>query len=79
MSSDTNKKRTSSKRGRDSIFVVVDWFLKITYFISCHKIDNATNAADLFFKEIVRLHGVPRIIVSYHDAKFLSSFESFVG
>jgi hypothetical protein len=32
-----------SKRGRDSIFVVVDKFFKITHFISSHKTDDATN------------------------------------
>ena len=54
-----------SKRGRDYIFVVVDRFSKMAYFIACHKTDYATNVADLFFKEIVRLHGVPITIVSY--------------
>ncbi|RDY03028.1 hypothetical protein CR513_13431, partial [Mucuna pruriens] len=56
-----------SKSGKDSIFVVVDRFSRIAHFIPCHKVDDACLVANLFFGKVIRLHDLPRTIVSDKD------------
>lgn len=49
-------------------------FFKMAHFIACSKTNDASCVADLFFRKIVRLHGMPRTIVFDKDIKFNSYF-----
>lgn len=60
-------------QGKDCIYVVVDMLTKYAYFLIA--VDFTTSqVAELFFREVFRLHSVPKTIVSDRDNRFLSSF-----
>ena len=49
---------------------MVDKFFKMAHFIPCNKTNDATHIEELYFKEVTRLHGIPRSIVSNRDTRF---------
>jgi len=61
-------------KGNDSILVVVDRFTKIAHFIPVKISHRACDIARIFIREVVRLHGVPKVIVTDRDSKFTSKF-----
>jgi hypothetical protein len=63
-----------SPRGRDAIWVVVDRLTKFARFIPMKTTDSTLELVPLYMKEVIRLHSVPKSIVSDRDSKFVSKF-----
>jgi transposase InsO family protein len=60
--------------GKSVILTVVDRFSKYCHFIPLAHPYSVESVAQVFFAEIVRLHGVPQSIVSDRDPVFTSIF-----
>ena len=66
----------ATAKGNDCIMVVVDKLTKMVHLLPCRITITATMTAALFWREIVRHHGVPSSIVSDRDPRFTSHFWS---
>ena len=63
-----------SSNRHDSIMVVVNKLTKAAHFVPVKSTHKATNIAEIYMKEIARLNGIPKAIVSDRDSKFTSNF-----
>jgi len=60
--------------GFDAIRVEVDRLSKMRHYIPCHTTIDALGSAELFLREVVRLHGLPLTIISDWGLQFASAF-----
>jgi len=58
----------------EAILVIIDRFSKYATFIATPKLCSAEMTAQLFFKHVVKLWGIPASIVSDRDGRFIGTF-----
>jgi ribonuclease HI len=63
-----------TKSGNDSVWVVVDRLTKVAHFIPVRTTYGGDKLAKLYIDRIVKLHGVPKRIVSDRGTQFTSRF-----
>ena len=69
-----------TRRGNERIWVIVDRLTKSAHFIPVKSTRTAFSLAELYMKEIVRLHGIPSSIVCDRDPLFTSRYwKAFQG
>ncbi|KAJ9539079.1 hypothetical protein OSB04_031812 [Centaurea solstitialis] len=67
-------KLPKSKKGHDSIWVIVDRLTKYAHFLPIRESFSIDRLAQLYVDEIVMRHGVPISIISDRDNRFTSRF-----
>jgi len=60
--------------GQDSIWFVIDRLNKSAHFVPFHITDSVPKLAEMYIRDIVRLHGVPVSIVFDRNSCFTSRF-----
>jgi hypothetical protein len=58
----------------NSILVIVDKMTKSAHFISFRDTYDVTDVAHVFVSDVIRLHGIPKKIISYRESIFTSRF-----
>ena len=61
-------------KGNDAIWVIVDRLTKTAHFIPVKTTYKGAKLAQLYIKNVVRLHGIPSRIVSDRGTQFTSKF-----
>nr|GFB93898.1 putative reverse transcriptase domain-containing protein [Tanacetum cinerariifolium] len=67
-------KLPKSSQGYDTIWVIVDRLTKSIIFTPIRETDPMDKLARIYLKEVVMRHGIPVLIISDHDPRFVSNF-----
>ena len=63
-----------SRRGNDAIVVFVCKLTKMVHYAPTQTTVTAPGLADIFLREVVRLHGIPQSVLSDRDPRFTAHF-----
>ena len=63
-----------TKGKKDSILTVIDKATRMVHLLPCKKSISAAETAKLFWDNVVKLHGVPKILYSDRGTQFTSTF-----
>ena len=61
-------------QGQDCLYVIVDRLTKFAHFFSISSDYSAAQVAELFFREVFKLHELLKIIISDWDNRFTGAF-----
>lgn len=64
----------TTKNGFDCIMVFIDAFSKMSHFVPCKKTLNSITAAEMLRKEVIKHHGIPSVIISDRDKRWINKF-----
>jgi hypothetical protein len=64
----------NTSQRHDSIWVIIDRLTKTAHFLPVHTTYSAKKYAKIYLDHIVRLHGVPKTIISDQAAQFIARF-----
>ena len=61
-------------QGHSAILVVIDSLTKLAHFIPCRNLPTAGQLAQILLTQVVRLHGLPEVILSDRGPQFTARF-----
>jgi hypothetical protein len=61
-------------RKKDSFWVIVDRLTKTAHFMAVHTTYSVQQYAELYMDQLVRLHGIPKTIISDRGTQFVARF-----
>jgi hypothetical protein len=64
----------TAQKGNDSIWVIVDHLTKLAHILPVKTAFQPPQYAERYIAEIVRLHGIPKTIVSDRGSQFIAHF-----
>ena len=61
-----------TKEKYDAVWVIMDRLTKFAHFLPIRRSQSVESLAQLYVDNIVKLHGVPKAIISDRDSRFTS-------